>query len=131
MASRQEPSDNGRDRKLSALDRALLQAVGEGQHFGRKDDPAREKFPNLWAWLTTIYVGRDHLKQPATLTVRLGPEGVIASLTDRDLCVSLDASSGTLEGIFAEVERLLSSDTPPIRVWGKKEPQLRKRKSGS
>lgn len=131
MAKASDAGSNGAERKLSSLDRALLQAAGEGQKFGREDDPARERFPNLWQWLTTVYVGRDNLKQPATLTVRAGPEGFIATLTDRDLAVAVDASSPQLQGLFAEIERLLASETPPIRTWGKREPNLRRRKAGS
>jgi hypothetical protein len=131
MPKNDEPIGNAKPRKLSALERVLSQAIGDGQKFGRDEDPARVNWPNLWAWLTTIYVGRDSLKSPAVLTIRMGPEGAIASLTDRDLAVALDASSATLEGIFAEVERLLASETPPIRVWGKREPTVRRRKSGN
>jgi hypothetical protein len=122
--------DKGKTPKLSSLDRALMQAAGEGQRFGLESDPARVAFPNLWAWLSTIYVGRDHLKQPATLSIRLGPSGVIATLTDRDLSVAVDCGTAHLGEVFEALERLLASDTPPIRTWGKKEPTLRKRKPG-
>lgn len=117
--------------RLSALDRALQKALGEGLVFGLPSDPARTQFPALWDWLSRAYVGRDSLKQPATLTIRLGPEGVIASLTDRDLSASLDVGCAHLGDVFSHLEQTLQGPNPPIRNWGKKEPKLRKRKSGN
>jgi hypothetical protein len=118
--------DNG-DR-LSALDRAIQTALGDDRPLGTPDDPARRKLPNLWAWLSQTRAGGDYVKQPAILTVRLGPQGVLATLTDRDLAVSLDVSSETLAGVFLAVETALQAVAPPLRSWGRKEPQLRRRR---
>lgn len=119
-----------KDRKqLSALDRVLMHAMGEGRTVGLEDDPARERWPVLWEWLATIYVGKDYIKTPAVLTIRLGPEGVIATLTDRDLGVSAEITVPHLEDVLDGVNNAVSGPNPPIKTWGKKEPKLRKRQS--
>jgi hypothetical protein len=120
----------GKEPKVSALDRAIQQAMGEGRHLGLEADPARERYPALWEWLSRIYVGRDQIKQPATLTIRLGPEGCLVTLTDRDLCVSMDASCASLTTALDAMEAALQAPNPALRNWGKKEPQLRRRRSG-
>lgn len=117
--------------KPSALDRAIQQAIGQDRSLGRDDDPARKKYPTLWDWLSRLYVGRDHVKTPATLTVRLGPEGVIVTLTDRDLSCSFDVACNHLQDALAAIEAALSGPSPPMRSWGRKEPQLRKRRPTS
>jgi hypothetical protein len=117
-------------KKTSALDRMIAQAIGADRKLGLDDDPARQRWPTLWDWLTRIYVGRDNIKQPATITIRLGPDGALATLTDRDLGCSLDASSPTLEGLFQALEAALTADACPLRIWGKKEPTVRKRRGG-
>lgn len=114
--------------RVSPLDRAIEQAMGEGREVGNPDDPAIVRWPQLWRWMTTIYVGRDNLKTPATLTVKAAPGCITVTLTDRDLGVSVDAASATLEGVFDALEAALTSDTPQIRSWSNKEPTLRKRR---
>lgn len=121
----------GKDKRISALDRAIQTAMGADRLMGRTDDPAKEAYPALWEWLSRVLIGADRIKQPATLTIRLGPEGVLATLTDRDLSVSVDVACAHLECVYAEMEAELNSDTPAVRSWGKREPNLRKRKLGS
>lgn len=117
------------DRKPSALDRLVQEAMGSNKVFGHPDDGAKASFPELWRWLTTCYLGRDHIKQPATLSIRLGPEGVLASLIDRDLCVSIDVSCSFLADVLPTLESALTGPNPPIKSWGKREPHLRRRKA--
>jgi hypothetical protein len=123
--------DNGQPRRLSALDRIIGQAIGEDRTLGLPDDPAKVAYPTLWDWLSRIYVGRDHVKNPATLTIALGPEGVLATLTDRDLGVSFGVGCGHLDKVLATLEAALSGPHPPMRSWGRREPKVRKRKSGN
>jgi hypothetical protein len=118
------------ERRLSTFERAVAHAIGDGRELGSADDPARERFPQLWAWLATVYVGRDSIKNPAYLNVRLGPEGVVVSLIDRDLCTTVEVSCGHLEEALPAIEAALSSSSPPLKSWGRKEPHLRKRRSG-
>ncbi len=120
-----------KERNLSALDRLIAQAIGSERRLGNEDDPAVAEWPQLWSWLSTVYVGRDHVKTPAILSVRLGPACALCTLTDRDLSVSVDAAAPCLHGLFAAMEAQLASSILPIKSWGKKEPQLRKRKSGN
>lgn len=121
----------GKEEKLSRLDRLVQSAMGAGRTLGDEADPAQTRWPKLWEWLSKIYFGSNLVKQPASLTIRLGPEGVIASLTDRDLGVTQDAACPHLEGIFEAMEKALNSASSPMRVWGKGEPKLRKRSGGS
>jgi hypothetical protein len=120
-----------KERPLSALERQLAQALGDGREFGHPEDPARMEFPLLWEWLSRAYVGREHLKQPAVILLRLGPDGALATLSDRDLACSLDVGSQSLLDLFRALETALARPDCPIKVWGKKEPQLKKRKSGN
>lgn len=114
--------------RISPLDRAIQQAMGEGRVVGNADDPAKERWPELWRWLTTIYIGRDEMKQPPSITIKAAPGGVVISLTDRDLGISVDAFVGHLEDAIDALEQALNSDTPTIRAWSNKEPSLRKRR---
>ncbi len=126
-----KPMVNGTDRKLTAMERAVLHAMGENKVLGNAEDPAKQRYPNLWEWMSVVYVGRDRIKTPASLSIRLGPEGVLATLTDRDLAVSVDAVSPTLEGILAAIEKQLADNPASIKSWGKKEANMRKRKASS
>lgn len=117
-----------KDRKLSSLDRAVAQALGEGKVIGRADDPAREKFPELWEWLSRVYIGKDRLKSPATLSISLGPEGVLIRLNDRDLATGCAAGAPFLEEAFAALESAMTGPHSNWTFWGKKEPQLKKRR---
>jgi len=128
MASR-EPGKNGREeRKSTALDRAILSALGEGRTVGREDDPAREAFPELWQWLTQTGDGGDHILQPASISIQLGPEGVLVSLTHRDLAVSLSVACLHLADVLPSLQEALASPNPALRYWGKTEPHLRKKR---
>jgi|SRR5579864_6488 len=118
------------DKPLSALDRAIQSAMGTGRKLGREDDPAAVKFPALWDWLSRVYIGTDRLRQPATISVALGPEGCLVTITDRDLGVSCSAACPHLEGVLEALEKALTADVPAVRSWGKKEPKLRKRQQG-
>jgi hypothetical protein len=113
--------------RVSALDRALQAAMGEGRAVGADDDPAKTKYPTLWDWLSRIYVGVGHVRQPATITLALGPSGVLVSIRDVDLGVSCGAVCPHLDGALSALEDALTADVPPIRSWGRKEPRLRKR----
>jgi len=125
---KQKPEVGENGRKLSALDRAVMQAMGEGRSVGQEDDPARQKYPQLWDWMSRCYQGKDYLRTPSSLSISLGPEGVMISVTDRDLCVTVAASCCHLDEALAAIEQALGSDNPPMKFWGKGEPHLRKRK---
>lgn len=68
------------------------------------------------------------MKQPPSITIKAAPGGVVISLTDRDLGISVDAFVGHLEDAIDALEQALNSDTPTIRAWSNKEPSLRKRR---
>ena len=119
-------SSNGKE--PSALDRVIMQATGDGRSVGLPDDPARDKFPDLWEWLSTVNVRGDRIKTPARVSIALGPEGTLVQLVDRDLAVSINVACRYLEQSFEALQASLISGSVPIASWGKREPVLRKRR---
>lgn len=118
----------GELKKISSVERAIQQAMGDNRTIGAGDDPAEKQLPELWRWLTTLYVGRDHIKNPATLSIRLAPGGVVCTLSDRDLKVGLDVGCPYLQDIFKAIEHALQDPATTFKTWGKGEPHLRKRR---
>jgi len=118
-----------KDKKLSALDRLIAQAMGDDRHFGLENDPCKETMPELWNCMSTVYVGRDYIKTPATLTIQLVPGGTSCKINDRDMKSSLGVIVPFLDGCLPALESVLAGDNPPWVQWGKGEPDLRKRKS--
>jgi len=115
-------------RRLSSLERVIEQAMGENRSVGRPDDPAAQQWPELWKWLSTIYVGRDKMKSPATLTITLQPDGVAAKIVDKDMGCTVNVACAHLTNILQECETALNRDDLPVTIWGKKEPTLRTRR---
>jgi len=116
---------------LSHLERLLGEAIGNDRDIGHHDDPARERWPKLWEWLTTLYVGpnREYVKQPASLRITMGPEGVLVNLSDPDLVTTLDTGCANLGDVLDHLENVLAGPAPPFRQFGKRQPTLRKRKT--
>lgn len=117
-----------KDRVLSAFERAVQYAIGNGQQLGSESDPLRDRCPLLWAWLSAVFVGKEYQKSPASLNFRLGPDCAHAVLSDRDLCTSLEVTAQTVDALFPALEAALASSSPPIKTWGKREPRLRRRR---
>jgi hypothetical protein len=111
------------------LQAAIESAIGKDQQFGCPNDPAATRWPLLWEWLTTWKAGELYVKTPPTITIRLGPGGVLASVTDRDLAKALDVSVVNLGDVFDALEAQMSSSNPAVRNIGKNEAKLRKRKT--
>jgi hypothetical protein len=116
------------ERPVSALDRAIQQAMGEGREVGCLDDPAKEKWPELWQWMTKMYTGRDYIIQPASLSIRAVSGGIAVSVSSRDLASSIATTTPHLVDALDAIERALSNPATPIAMWGRKEPQMRKRR---
>jgi len=124
--------DGGQQRRLSSLDRVVLQAMGDQLTFGLPTDPGRERWPQLWEWLSRTEGGRDHVMQPAVISIQLGPEGCLASITHRDLKRICSIACEHLGDALDALERALNANPSPIRYWGKdQEVRLRKRKPRS
>lgn len=117
-----------KERILTALDKMVLRAIGREDSLGPEADVAAESFPLLVAWLTRVDAGRDHVKDPARLTIRAVPGGYCVSLADATFGIGLDAGSSTLQGVFAALEAALGSETPALKTFGKMR-GVRKRKS--
>lgn len=120
-----------KDRPLSALDRAIQQAIGEGREVGCPDDPARERWPSLWEWMTRIHATRDHVMQPASLSIRMIGGGVSVSCSNRDLATSVSTVCPFLGDALDEIEKVLANPSVITASWGRKEAQLRKRRPRS
>lgn len=116
------------ERHLSTFDLQILHAIGEGKNLGSDGDPAIIQWPNLWQWLSTVYAGKEYVKQPANMTIRLGPAGVLVAVVDRDLSVSCETSCQFVGQAFDAIEAVLATPSAPIKSWGRKEPKLRKRR---
>ncbi len=116
------------EKQLSALDRAIQQAMGEGREVGHADDPARERWPNLWAWLTQVEVGKDYIVQPASLSISMVVGGVQVSVSNRDLAISARATTRNLGDALDAIEAVCSDPSAIMSSWGRKEPTLRKRR---
>jgi len=114
--------------RTSALSKAVQTAIGQQKNLGLPSDPGRDKYPNLWEWLTQTGEGTEYIYQPASISVQLGPEGVFVSMTHRDLQVSCSVSCEYLDDALVALELALSDPHPPIKAWGKSEPILRKRR---
>lgn len=113
--------------ELSPLQRLIKEAVGGVQLLGDDDDPVRAACPLLWQWLTSTDAGPDHVKDPAKLTLTCVPGGVMVSLIDASLAVSMDVSCKMLGDTFAALEEALRAPNVPLRVWAGKKPNVRRR----
>lgn len=121
--------DNGRaPKKVSTLDKLVQTALGQNRQLGSDEDPAREAYPLLWDFLSRTDAGKDYIIAPGKLTLTLGPEGVIASLSHQDLKVSMDVGCKFLGEALAALEADLQAGAKSLRQWGGKQPNLRKRK---
>ena len=114
--------------ELTHLERIIGQAIGEERALGLDSDPAKQNLPHLWEWLTSIYVGKDFIKQPAVVSIAMGPEGPLVRLNDVDLATMLETKCDHLANVLEHLEAVLALPSPPFRNYGKKQPTLRKRK---
>jgi hypothetical protein len=119
------------DRPLSPLQRAVQTAMGEHREFGAADDSFAEKYPLMWELMSSVEVGRDYVKEPASMRITLGPGGVLVTLSDRNFRLAWDTQCEHLAGVWDAMEARLADPTRPGRPVGKGEPELRKRKSRS
>lgn len=124
---RKELADQGKTPHLSSLDRALAKALGEGLTVGHPDDPAKQSFPEIWKWLTTIYVSKDRMKEPATLNIRAVQDGMAITVYDKALSSSVTVTCTCLSEVFSTLEQALTDPDCPI-TRGKREPIIKKRK---
>jgi len=115
------------EKNISPLDRLILAATAGGAKLGWDMDPSKGKYPRLWRWLTEMDAGEEYVKEPGTLAVKATPEGWQVTLSDRTFGKSVDATSETLEGVFAALEAMIGSTNPVIRSWPGHKIELKKR----
>lgn len=116
-----------KERHLTFVERLIEQALGNNQKVGADDDPAETEFPTLYEWLSTVYVGKDKIKVPASLSINLAPGGVIVRVTDRDLSRSVEVTCQYLNQALSTMEQALTGERVGMKIIGKKEPKLRTR----
>lgn len=127
-----ELKDEGKNgKRMSIVDRLIAQTIGDGRAVGSPEDPAAKLYPELWELLSQIYVGRDYVKTPASFTVKLGPGGVVVTLTDKDMKLGVDVGCTFLADVLSALEAALTNPNTTFKNWGKGEPHLRKRRAGS
>ncbi len=118
---------------ISKLDMMIQQATSGGTTLGREDDPAKERCPVIWEWLTRtecgVKDGYQIVKTPATIRITAAPEGWIITITDVDMAKSMDAVTGHLDGFLDALEAAITSAVSPIKRFGRKDPSPRRRKT--
>jgi len=130
LAKQREPGDPvPGERKLSMFERLTLEAMGDRRPLGHPDDPAQERWPELWRWLSVTDLPGNRAKEPATILIRLADGGASATISDRALGYSIDASSGTLNELLDALETALKDPKTVIRRNHSKDPKIRKRKT--
>jgi len=122
-----KPDKGKKDRKLSAVERLIAKSIGDGRTLGRDDDPARDKYPDLWDFLTRWIVSSKEMKSPATLSIKAGPEGFVATISDRDMQLGLDVAIPHLGELLDRIEAAIGDPNTAWKNWGRKEPKFRKR----
>lgn len=120
-----------KDRPLSALDRLVMGTIADDLPLGNADDVARETWPTVWDWLTRTTAGKNHVMQPARLTLSMVPGAVICQLAHKGLNYQVEALSDSLAGCFDALEKQLTSSTPGVRPFGRGAPKIKKRNSGT
>jgi hypothetical protein len=117
-----------KEKKLGFLDRMIMIAQGENLPLGCKDDPAQEQFPELWRCLTETDAGKENVKEPGTLTIRMGPDGALVSLNDRSLNFTADASCKRLGDVFEAIESALNGESGQLRTNNRRAIKVRPKK---
>lgn len=124
-------SDSGSNQRPSMFDRLTQEAIGDRRPLGSPDDPARERWPELWRWLSTTDLPGNRVKEPATILIRLADGGASATVSDRAYGVSVDASCPSLADILDALEQALTRSDTVVRRNHQRDPKVRKRKSNS
>lgn len=107
--------------------RLLQQAIGDQVTIGPDSDPAKQDYPSLWEWLTSIDAGPTHVKDPGKMTVKATPGGWLVCLTDEAFGVTIDVPCDRLDGILEALEKALSDSRTAIRYWPNHKAKLRPR----
>lgn len=115
-------------RKLSVMQRMVLQAIGDNRKIGNPNDPLRESCPNVYEFMTNTDAGRERVKSPAFLKVVPAVGGYLAVLTDPDLAVQIEVPLMNAQDAFTALEEGIANHTATVRPWGKKGANLRKRR---
>lgn len=116
------------DRPLSSLERLILQTMGDGKTFGKPGDPAADSHPNVWEWMTRCDAPKDRILTPSFLRVTAVNDGFLAVLTCPDLASQVECPVPHLLTVWECLEKYLTSPDLVIKVWGKKEPDMKKKK---
>lgn len=112
---------------MNHLDKLRAKALGGSSSLGLPDDPMAASHPILWRLCTDIEADKDHVWEPARLSIKAMPTGWMISLSHEGIAHSLDATSEHLGACLDALEAMLASSNPPWRSWGEKKPKYRKK----
>jgi len=118
----------GKEKHMTAFDRLIQETIANDRHVGHPEDPARERWPTLWDYLTRTDCGKDHVMKPGRLSVSLCPAGVSVGLILGDLGYTLSVVVPHLSDVLDSLESVLSGPNPPWQQMSRGEPKVRKRK---
>lgn len=82
--------------------------------FGSELDPARVKYPNVFAWMTKREFPSGKRRDVSRIQLVCTEHGFKATITDYNLSMAYDAVSETLEGLFTALE---TGWLPNARGW--------------
>ncbi len=90
------------------------------------DDEAMKRWPTIWHLLTSRHPTPETVVEPARISIRLGVGCWLVTLNSSDLRIGLEASAPTLAEAFDRWEEEAHSSKAKWKVWGRKEPEVRK-----
>jgi hypothetical protein len=79
--------------------------------YGKTDDPAHSAWPELWCMMARVFLPNGKSREPARLTIQLGPQGVDMTLTDVTLGYKLVASCDHLDECFRVLQEQICRPT--------------------
>lgn len=125
MAKNGDPGHAGNGRSLFSRVYDHRQAAELSPPEG---DGAEVRYPVLWEFLTRTVLDEEHAKEPARLSIQMGPSCFAVELVDASFGVMVSCVAPSLETAFQAIEDTLTGPNPPLRYFRDSELKLKKRK---
>lgn len=97
---------------MGALEKLVAQRIKSGKEAFKPDSLSSGEYPLLVELMTAVAYPDGSVRQTATVTVFADPGGWKACLSDRDTGLTLWATAGTIESVWASLEERLSVPDP-------------------
>ena len=91
------------------------------------DDDIKDKYPNLWEFMTHTYIDEETYKDPAKLNVSMGVGCFTVELIDSALGFMVNTTTERLDGVLDAMEQALTSPNPPIKYFKDSQIKVKKR----